>query len=259
MGRGNRAFTPAKADSKTKGVRTSTGSDQNRPHDLYVDDNVYADVYTTDKIRIKQAIASGIEAVFIILGESDLLQPQDPIARDKLVDMVVSYINCVLGVEINTRRLTYRVPCNYISTTTLLLEQKWHEKRKSFTILEIEVLTGRLGHIATSAKWLAFLMSQVYTSVAKALQAEQAHLICTSKDFRRLLKEFKHGRATTNAGDTHGNAAAAQHRCATYAQSRATSMVHQSSSKHFISKSLRRELSLSLSHLSGPHRFVDLF
>ena len=111
-------------DSKNTGVRTATGSDQNTPHNLYVDDDVYANVYKTDKIRIKQAIASGIEAVFIILGESDLLQPQDPIARDKLVDMVVSYINCVLGVEINTRRLTYCVPRNYISATTLLLERK---------------------------------------------------------------------------------------------------------------------------------------
>ena len=200
--------------------------DQCTPHNLYVDDDVYAEVYTTDRIRIEQAIASGIEAVFTILGDSDLSQRQDPIAWDKLTDMVISYINCVLGMEINTRRLTYRVPSNYISATTLLLERTWHKRQKSFTILEIEVLTGRLGHIATSAKWLAFLMSQVYTSVAKALQAEQAHLICTSKDFRRLLKEFKHRRATTNVSDAHDNAAAARHQHATYAQFRAVSMVH---------------------------------
>ena len=45
-----------------------------------MDDLIYADVYEETNIRMEQAIAAGIEAIFILLGRSDLTKRQDPVA-----------------------------------------------------------------------------------------------------------------------------------------------------------------------------------
>ena len=250
LGRNRRGFTPAKADNINRGVRSASGRDSNTPHDLFVDDDVYADVYNIDRIRLEQAIASGIEAVLTVLGASDLQERQDPVAWDKLVEMVVSYTNCILGMEINTRRLTFRVPRTYVQDTATLIRQHWHEQRQSFTILDIEILTGRLGHIATSATWLSFLMSQVYSSVAHSLKAEHKHQICTNANFRQLIKDIKRLRDPTEAKSAQESAADV--RRASFAHSKAATIVHRSKTKYFIGKLLRRELSLIKQALDSP-------
>ena len=162
--------------------------------------------------------------------------------------MVVSYTNRILGVEINTRRLTFRVPENYVKDTAMLLKRHWHDGRQTFTILEIEVLAGRLGHIATSATWLSFLMSHVYTSIAFALNVEHRHLICTSRDFRRLIKEIKQARTPAD----NSASCETQSRRASFAHSKAASLVHRSRSKFRINPVLRRELSLIHQALTTP-------
>mmetsp|Transcript_16875 Transcript_16875/g.38682 ORF Transcript_16875/g.38682 Transcript_16875/m.38682 type:complete len:650 (+) Transcript_16875:2568-4517(+) len=70
LGHAKRPFTPAKRDTKNTGVQDSAGADAPTPHDMYVDDDVYADIYQQDHARLEQAIAAGIEAIFIILGRS---------------------------------------------------------------------------------------------------------------------------------------------------------------------------------------------
>ena len=67
-----------------------------------MDDSVYADVYEKTRIRLEQAIACGIEAIFILLGQSDLAKRQDPISFAKMIEMMISYLNKILGQLINT-------------------------------------------------------------------------------------------------------------------------------------------------------------
>eukprot|EP00984_Skeletonema_dohrnii_P026854 scaffold16255_cov75-Skeletonema_dohrnii-CCMP3373.AAC.2 len=71
-------FVPAVADSQNSGVSDENGCPVSTPHDMFVDDLVYAEVYLRE--RVEQAIAASIEAMFITLGESDLLRRQDPIS-----------------------------------------------------------------------------------------------------------------------------------------------------------------------------------
>ena len=52
------------------------------PHGIYVDDDIYLDV--ADPRRFEQAIAASIEAIFILLGESNTALRQDPISWEKL-------------------------------------------------------------------------------------------------------------------------------------------------------------------------------
>ena len=73
-------------------------------HHINVDDNVYLNI--ADHACFKHATAAGIEAIVILLGESDLMWHQDPISWDKLLDMNIAPINCILILTIDIRHLT---------------------------------------------------------------------------------------------------------------------------------------------------------
>jgi hypothetical protein len=88
-----------------KGVLDQNGDPVNTPHGLFVDDDLIAEVY--DKQRILRAIAAFIETIFILLGESDLSKRQDPISWEKMLEMLINYVNVALGLQINTRQMNY--------------------------------------------------------------------------------------------------------------------------------------------------------
>ncbi|KAL7530273.1 hypothetical protein ACHAWF_003311, partial [Thalassiosira exigua] len=188
------SLTPAKACSHNKGVFDKNRVPEDTPHAFYVDDNLYAEIY--DRERIKQAIAANIEAIFILLGDSDLIFRPDPVSFDKLKEMMVNYMNLVLGRIVNTRAMAVQTPLDYIASTVNTLEKHWYKKRKYFKLKEIETLAGRLGRIADTAPWLQFLMAHVYTSISGALKVSTSDLITTNKGFRDMIKTIKAARPT---------------------------------------------------------------
>ena len=94
-------FVPAKADSINKGVLDGDGNPVPTPHRFFVDDGIYLDVF--DITRIEQAIAASIEAIFILLGYSELERRRDPVSWSKMEEMLIAPINVVLGLQINLR------------------------------------------------------------------------------------------------------------------------------------------------------------
>ncbi len=66
-------------------------------------------------------MAASIEAIYILLGESDLSKRQDPVSFDKLEDMPVSYASRILGHIVNTRRMDVEAPPEFIADTLRLL------------------------------------------------------------------------------------------------------------------------------------------
>ncbi|KAL7522912.1 hypothetical protein ACHAWF_000309, partial [Thalassiosira exigua] len=201
---------------------------------LFVDDAVYSDIYHPDRERIGRTIAASIEAIFILLGCSDLSKRQDPISFDKLVSMMILHINKILGQIIDTRSMDVGVPDAYHARTINLL-QPFHSERKSFTVIELERITGMLIFIASSAPWLKFCLSHVHASVKAALYANTQHLVRTNKQFRAFLKDVK-------AAET-----AERHR--TFAQSETAYRVHSSHKEHWLNRTLREELHLILAIL----------
>jgi len=180
LGKSNSPFVPAKACTQRTGVLDSDGNPVPTPQQLFVDYSVYANVYEVDRARIEQTVAVGIEAIFILLGQSDLTKRQDPIYFDKMEAMIVSHLNKVLGKLIHTRRLDVSIPQAYVDKTIRLL-QPFHHKQKLFTVKEIETITGMLIFIASTAPWVKFLLSHVYTSVTAAIGDNTAHLRRTNK------------------------------------------------------------------------------
>jgi len=234
LGKCKTPFVPAKACSQRVGVLQADGTPVPTPQRLFVDDSVYADIYDDDRVRIEQTIAAGIETIFILLGASDLDKRQDPISFDKMEAMMVSHLNKILGKLLHTRRLDVGVPDAYVQKTIRLLEP-FHHERKSFTVKEMETLTGMLIFIASTAPWVKFLLSHVYTSITAAIGNNTAHLNQTNKQFRAMLKE---ARATTVST-----------RVSTFAQSNTARAIHSCPKKHWINRTLREELHIILAAL----------
>ena len=253
-------FTVAKPDTINTGVLDSTGNAVNTPHDLFVDDDVYADVYDNARARMEQAGAASIEAMFILLGPSDLLGRQDPISFDKFDEMPMDWQNRILGVDIHTRKLAVRTPVEYVAATVHILENIWHKgnnTKHTFALPEAETMAGRLGYISETSPWLRFLMSCMYTSMAHALKASRAHLITTNRDFRNLLKLVKKNLKfpTTNAAHTSQYGKPTQHneeqRHQAHATSTAAKKVHHTSKRFPVNPTLRREIKLIYAALSS--------
>ncbi len=88
---------------------------------MFVDGDIYADIYNNTRERLEQAAAASIEAIFITLGISDLASQQVPISFDKFFEMPVAWTNRILGVDVDTRRLATCTPVKYVAATTHLL------------------------------------------------------------------------------------------------------------------------------------------
>ena len=93
-------------------------------------------------------LAAIIEAIFVIMGEANTLIRQCPLAMDKWIALVVGPIMLMLGIVVDTNKMTVAIPADYAAEVHLLLNTAWHVNWKSFTVNEAQMLTGKLGHLA---------------------------------------------------------------------------------------------------------------
>lgn len=69
------------------GVCRADSEDTDTLHNMFVNDGLYCDVSSRE--RVEQAAAASIEAIFVVLGHSDLALQQDPVSWDKCLNMPV--------------------------------------------------------------------------------------------------------------------------------------------------------------------------
>jgi hypothetical protein len=198
---------------------------------VYVDDDIYLDV--TDKHHFEQAIATSIEAIFILLCESNTAHRQDPKSWDKLHELLIAQVNWILGLVLDLRRLTVGTPPDFIASTINLLRSTWGPHRCSFKVKEAEELTGKLNHIAFGAPWLKYLLGNIYSSLTTALCLNKAHLIRMSPRFHEALRNIQTA-PTSAAGD-------AKRAFYTGATAR---RVHGSNTLHHINTNLRCDIQI---------------
>jgi hypothetical protein len=122
------------------------------PHGVDVDDDIYLDI--ADRRCFEQATATSIEAVFIILRDSDMTCRQDPISWEKLHKLLVAPINRILGLVLDLHCMTVGAPPEFIATMVTLLGTTWGSHCCTFKVKEAKELTGKLNHILFSAPWL---------------------------------------------------------------------------------------------------------
>ena len=231
LGHSTQGFSQAVPDRFNRGVLDAQGEPVPTPHAYYVDDGVYVEVFDTE--RVERALAASIEAIFILLGDSDLAHRQDAVSFDKMIEMLISHFNRVLGHMINTRTLEVGVPQSFISEVITLLDTTWGEHRRRFKVKEAEELTGKLLHIALTAPWLKFLLGQVYQSLACALKLNEEQAVRTCRSFQDALKQLRR-LPQDEAHETQRS----------FYQASMSRHVHNRPDAHNINKTLRKELRL---------------
>jgi hypothetical protein len=95
-----------------------TGKWRDLPVCIYVDDTL---MLALNADHMKMVLAATIEAIFIIMGELDVTVRQCPLAMDKWLELVISPKQTMLGLIINTNRLTVAIPPKYYQEVLELL------------------------------------------------------------------------------------------------------------------------------------------
>ena len=179
-------YTRATACSQNKGILDEHGLPKKTPHNIYVDDNLMADIAP----NMKMTLASAIQAVFVVLGFPALAVRQCAVAIDKWCLLVVSPIQILLGILFNTRDMTVSVTPQYRQETLHLLDTTWKD-RDLFYVNEIEVLIGKLNRLGQAYRPIYHLMPMLYASSCFALRENNEYLHSTHKGYRALLKLAK--------------------------------------------------------------------
>jgi hypothetical protein len=99
----------------------------------------------------KMVLAAMIEAIFVVMGEPDVGIRQCPLAMDKWLELVIGPKQTMLGLIIDTNRLTIAIPAKYLQEVLNLLNSTWHPNQHHFKVSEIQKLTGKLAHLAEEA------------------------------------------------------------------------------------------------------------
>jgi len=170
----NTIFTPAVPDSINKGVLDINGKHTNSKHNMFVDDNVIAEIPS----KIRQAQAASAESLFRIAGFPDESIRRSPLSMDKYYAAICSYSKKQLGYLINTRTMYVTFPEEKFLSMIQVL-QDWHSKRKSYTIKQAARLAGSLEFFASVSPWIRFLSTSLKHSILLALRKNTAHV---SKD-----------------------------------------------------------------------------
>jgi hypothetical protein len=109
------------------GVLDDQGNKVPLPARIYVDDAL---TLATSKENMEQVLAALIEANFAVMGAPDTSVHQCSLAMDKWEKLHVAPIQTMLGLVIDTNRMTIGVPDDYIQSVHLLINSTWHSHRQ---------------------------------------------------------------------------------------------------------------------------------
>jgi hypothetical protein len=109
------------------GVLNDQGMKVLLPVMIYVVDAL---TLATSKESMEQVLAALIEAIFVVMGAPDTSVCQCSLAMDKWEKFQVAPIQTMLGLAIDTNRMTVSVPDVYIQSVCLLTNSTWHTHRQ---------------------------------------------------------------------------------------------------------------------------------
>jgi hypothetical protein len=75
----------------------------------------------------------------------------------------------MLGLIIDTNRLTVAIPSKYLQEVLKLLNSTWSPNQRCYKVTEAQKLTGKLAHLAEGANCVFHLLSYLYLSIGYAL------------------------------------------------------------------------------------------
>lgn len=224
-------FVRASPCTINPGLVNSDGTPMKRRARIYVDDALMVAATVEE---MKMLLAAIIEAIFTVMGEPDTSLRQCPLAMDKWQELVVGPKQIMLGLVLDTQKLTVGITEQYRAEVLELLNSTWHAKRKRFTVGEAQKLTGKLAHLAEGANWVFHMLSHLYTSIAYALSENTRLLNESSEEFRELSQKIRRKDFTTLCKD--------QARIVSFAMKQAAKLIHHAKYEYNINTTMRLEI-----------------
>jgi hypothetical protein len=74
---------------------------------------------------MKMVLAATIKGIFVVMGEPNVAVRQCLLAMDKWLELVIGPKQTMLGLIINTNRLTVAIPLKYLQEVLDLLNSTW--------------------------------------------------------------------------------------------------------------------------------------
>jgi hypothetical protein len=118
----------------------------------------------------------------ILGGGKGKPSPGKLMALEKWDELVIGTVQIVLGLTVDTNKLTVGITPEYRDQVRKLLNESWPTSRRIFKVADIQKLVGKLARLGEGAPWIYKIMSHIYTSLAFALkQNKELLLTCTPK------------------------------------------------------------------------------
>jgi hypothetical protein len=95
-----------------------TGNRMDLSARIYVDNAL---MLTINIDHMKMVLAATIEAIFVVMGKLDVAVRQCSLAMDKWLELVIGPKQTMLGLIIDTNRLTVAIPAKYLQEVLDLL------------------------------------------------------------------------------------------------------------------------------------------
>ncbi len=116
-------LTPAISCTINHGIIDDARNQIDLPAHIYVDDTFMLNL---DVDHMKMVLAAMIEAIFVVMDEPNVAVRQCPLAMDKWSELDIGPKQTMLGLTINTNRLTIAIPAKYLQEVLNLLNSTWH-------------------------------------------------------------------------------------------------------------------------------------
>jgi hypothetical protein len=207
------------------------GNQMDLPTCIYVDNAL---MLALDVDHMKMVLAATIEAIFIVMGKLDVAVRQCPLAMDKWLELVIGPKQTMLGLIIDTNRLTVAIPPKYLQEVLKLLNSTWHPNQRCFKVSAAQKLTEKPARLAKGANWVFHLLSHLYLSIAYALSENKRCLTESSAEFRDIVLAIRTNAFVTPCKDL------AQH--TSFAMKCAAKLMHHASYQYNINRTMRYKI-----------------
>ncbi len=177
-------LTPAFSCTINCGIMDDAGNRMDLPARIYVDDTL---MLALNVDHMKMVLAATIEAIFVVMGKTDVAARQCPFAMNKWIELVIGPKQTMVGLIIDTNRLTIVIPAKYLQEVLNILNSNWHPNQRCFKVSEAQKLTGKLARLAKGANWVFHLLSHLYSSIAFALSENKRLLTESSAEFQDII------------------------------------------------------------------------
>ncbi len=104
---------------------------------------------------------------------------------------MVGPVQTVLGLTVDTNRMTVGITPEYCQQVADLLTNSWPNTRRIFKVQDIQKLTGKITRPGEGTQWIYKIMSHIYISLAFALKQNELLLRSCSPKFRDIVRKIE--------------------------------------------------------------------